>query len=354
MSVCEDARGPLRPPKCTAPCARTPERARPPAAVNRAAQGRAATRTAPREGGCASAPGRARKRAARALPCGFDAPRSRKRPRRRPPPSCPRQRGAPGPRGCVRAPGPRHFLPGAASARCRLPPAALGLWAPRSPLGAPPGAGPRHGQDLTPPGGSPPPPCRWRSRPGRRRGARAAPRSGFSAATSSSISSSRGRTVSVGSGGPALGGPPQGPPRTPPSPPSPGVAPRPRPRAPQRKRGGDGGDARHAVASPGLEQAAELGRIPHGAPPEILGSAQGRRCPIQSQLPAAPPGLEGVSPRGSAASSPGPGGPNLATGTGGTTGTAPRGGPAPSCHPLRSLGTGPGALGGVWGGSVGG
>lgn len=232
MSVCKDARGPLRPPKCTAPCARTPERARPPAAVNRAAQGRAATRTAPREGGCASAPGRARKRAARALPCGFEAPRSRKRPRRRPPPSCPRQRGAPGPRGCVRAPGPRHFLPGAASARCRLPPAALGLWAPRSPLGAPPGAGPRHGQDLTPPGGSPPPPCRWRSRPGRRRGARAAPRSGFSAATSSSISSSRGRTVSVGSGGPALGGPPQGPPRTPPSPPSPGVAPRPRPRAP--------------------------------------------------------------------------------------------------------------------------
>lgn len=305
-----------------------------------------ATRTAPREGGCASAPGRARKRAARALPCGFEAPRSRKRPRRRPPPSCPRQRGAPGPRGCVRAPGPWHFLPGAASARCRLPPAALGLWAPRSPLGAPPGAGPRHGQDLTPPGGSPPPPCRWRSRPGRRRGARAAPRSGCSAATSSSISSSRGRMVRVGSGGPALGGPP--------SPPSPGVAPQPRPRAPQRKRGGDGGDARHAVASPGLEQAAELGRIPHRAPPEILGSAQGRRCPIQSQLPAAPPGLEGVSPRGSAASSPGPGGPNLAMGSGGTVGTPPRWGPAPSCHPLRSMGTGPRALGGVWGGSVGG
>lgn len=64
-----------------------------------------------------------RKRAACALPCGFDAPRSRKRPRRRPPPSCCRQRDAPGPRGCVRAPGPPHFLPGG---RFRSPPACPG------------------------------------------------------------------------------------------------------------------------------------------------------------------------------------------------------------------------------------
>lgn len=174
---------------------------------------------------------------------------------------------ASGPRGRgTSSPGP---LPPAAA--CPRPRWGFGRPAPCSGSSwgwAPPWAG------SDPPGGSPPPPCRWRSRPGRRRGARAVPRSGFSAATSSSISSSRGRTVSVGSGDPVLGGPPGGPPaplrllRPWGSPPAPGPVP--------PSGSGEGTAVTHAMRlhHRGLSKRRSWGAS-RRAPPEILGSPQG-------------------------------------------------------------------------------